>query len=211
MRILLSAAVLLLVMASATSPAGAEDFISALFGGLFRAVPAALPFADPGTDTSTDLGVGRSTGVRSGTAFCVRLCDGRYFPVPAGNTEGGTGMCNAMCPASSTALFYGADIEAAHSSSGTRYDELPNAFVYRDRLIDGCTCNGKSPFGLAAIDIKSDPTLRSGDVVATAEKLTVFSGRGNGRNTFTPIANAGGLRDAYQRRFATTGSSRLPD
>ena len=32
-----------------------------------------------------------------------------------------------------------------------------------------CTCNGKDAFGLAKIDVASDPTLKPGDIVATGD------------------------------------------
>ncbi len=33
-------------------------------------------------------------------------------------------------------------------------------------IVSGCTCNGKNPFGLAKVDIRDDPTIRKGDLVA---------------------------------------------
>ncbi len=54
---------------------------------------------------------------------------------------------------------------------GSRYSDLPNAFAYRQKMVGGCSCNGKTAFGLANIDVKTDPTLRQGDIVATAGGL----------------------------------------
>jgi hypothetical protein len=59
---------------------------------------------------------------------------------------------------------------------GTRYASLANAYVYRDRLIDGCTCNGESPAGTANIDYLNDATLRPGDIVMTETGAVVFRG-----------------------------------
>jgi hypothetical protein len=53
---------------------------------------------------------------------------------------------------------------------------MPNAFAYRDRLVDGCTCNGQSATGLAKIEVESDPTLRPGDIVTTKDGQSVFKG-----------------------------------
>jgi hypothetical protein len=98
------------------------------------------------------------------TAYCVRLCDGKYFPVqPAHAGE----LCNAFCPATATKVFSGSEMETARANDGSRYGDLENAFVYRDHFVDGCTCNGTDPAGLAKIDIKDDPTVKRGDMVAT--------------------------------------------
>ena len=53
---------------------------------------------------------------------------------------------------------------------------LRNLERFREELVESCTCNGKNPFGLAKIDIKKDPTLQAGDIVATADGLKVFNG-----------------------------------
>ena len=55
--------------------------------------------------------------------------------------------------------------------AATRYADLDNAFVYRQKLIPDCTCNGKDAFGLAKIDVASDPTLKPGDIVATGDNV----------------------------------------
>ena len=59
------------------------------------------------------------------------------------------------------------------AENGKPYSELPNAFRYRNEIVAGCTCNGKDAMGLAQVKIESDPTLRSGDIVAGANGLMV--------------------------------------
>jgi len=76
-------------------------------------------------------------------------------------------LCGSLCPASQTQVFYGSEIVRAVASNGTRYSALDNALVYRKRIVPGCTCNGKDPFGLARLDAATDPTLKSGDVVSS--------------------------------------------
>ena len=56
-------------------------------------------------------------------------------------------------------------------ANGARYADLDNAFVYRERILDNCTCNGRNSFGLAPIDAASDPTLRPGDIVASGDNV----------------------------------------
>lgn len=102
------------------------------------------------------------------TAYCVRLCDGHYFPVQPAHAGQ---LCSAFCPASKTKVFAGTDVAEARASDGARYADLENAFVYRDHLVDGCTCNGVDSAGLARIDVKNDPTAQRGDMVATANGL----------------------------------------
>ena len=58
---------------------------------------------------------------------------------------------------------------------GSRYADLDNAFVYRKKLVAGCTCNGRDPFGLARVDVNTDPTLRPGDIVATKTGLVAVT------------------------------------
>jgi hypothetical protein len=113
------------------------------------------------------------------STFCVRLCDGRYYPLsgPAlASSATAVKTCSAMCPASKTTTFRGGKIDDAAANSGDRYADLANAFVYRERIVPGCTCNGKTAFGLMPVDVAMDPTLRAGDIVATAGGLTVFKG-----------------------------------
>ena len=106
--------------------------------------------------------------ISTGSAiYCVRLCDGRFFPIQTHNTSTAGQLCNAMCPAAQTKIFSGSEIGRAVARDGTRYSSLENAFLFRTRLVSSCTCNGKSSLGVAAVDIKADPTLRAGDIVAT--------------------------------------------
>ena len=104
-------------------------------------------------------------------AYCVRLCDGRYFPIQRHANANPVQLCNAFCPAAKTQVFNGSQIDHAYASNGARYADLDNAFVYREKVVDNCTCNGKDSFGLARIDINADPTLRQGDIVATGDNV----------------------------------------
>jgi hypothetical protein len=111
------------------------------------------------------------------TAYCVRLCDGRFFPLsPTAANVTPVKLCSALCPASRTKVFEGTNIETAATTEGARYEALSTAYLFRKELVPSCTCNGKGPLGLAKIDIAADPTLQAGDIVATADGLKVFSG-----------------------------------
>ncbi len=112
----------------------------------------------------------------------MRTCDGFFFPV--GDTGGAQDAaaqqlaCNTMCPAAETKLFTappGSDgIEEAVSGK-VSYARMPNAFLYQTRLDKACTCNGRSPLGLAAFTVKADYTLDQGDVIMTKDGLKVLA------------------------------------
>ena len=178
----------------AAPAAHAEDFLSALFGAFGAHRPAArsmpLPFASEGeVGASPAESRPRTTG--GGQAYCVRTCDGRYFPISASDGQSRAASCNSFCPASETKVVYGSNIDNAATETGKPYSELPNAFRYRSELVAGCTCNGKDQIGLAPVKIENDPTLRKGDIVAGANGLMV-AGRGADRRgaalNFSPVS-----------------------
>ncbi|BAM92539.1 conserved exported hypothetical protein [Bradyrhizobium oligotrophicum S58] len=184
--------------------AGAQDFFSALFGAPQRQAPQPyirMPFADEAAPVQRSAP--RSQPVYSGgggTAWCVRTCDGRYFPLGATGDQSKEAACNSFCPASKTEVVYGSSIDGAETDGGKAYSALPNAFKYRTEIVDGCTCNGKDHFGLAKVSIDSDPTLRRGDVVASDEGLKVANRTGSGKRAelnFSPAPAA--LRAKYER------------
>ena len=194
----------------AAPTAQARDFISALFGAFSdnpslapsRPQPStALPFAGPG-----DLFGGPAEPARprvsygGGQAYCVRTCDGRYFPITAGDGQSRAASCNSFCPASDTRVVYGSSIDHAATENGKPYSELPNAFRYRTEMVAGCTCNGKDQLGLAPVKIEDDPTLRKGDIVAGANGLVVaarVSDRRGASLNFSPASAS--VRAKYQR------------
>jgi hypothetical protein len=120
-------------------------------------------------------------------SFCVRLCDGHHFPME--NMVKGTPAeaCRAICPYSKTKVFFGAEIGASMAQDGQHYVNLDTAFVYRKQLVANCTCNGRDAFGLAPLDVRTDPTLRVGDIVATKDGLASYTGRSGPSATFTPV------------------------
>ena len=189
-----------------TPAARAEDFLSALFGafvgGRSHAPSIPLPFANEGNFIAPDNDAPRPrAGYYGGAqAYCVRICDGRYFPISATDTQSRAASCNSFCPASETKVVYGSNIENAATENGKFYSELPNAFRYRNELVAGCTCNGKDQIGLAPVGIENDPTLRRGDIVAGADGLMV-TGRGADKRgaslNFSPASEK--LRSRYQR------------
>jgi hypothetical protein len=140
----------------------------------------------------------------SGPAFCVRSCDGRYFPLTLRGNATPVALCQAFCPATATKVFFGSTIDGASSSTGERYADSENAFAYRKALRDDCTCNGRDPAGLAPVDLTLDNSLRAGDVVATSDGLVAYTGVrvGNGQSAdFTPVASYPGLTADVRARL----------
>jgi hypothetical protein len=164
----------LVMLVSATmmwqpADASAQGLFDQLFGGFQRAVsqppPQPLAYANP-VDLVTKAPV-QQLSIGSSVSYCVRLCDGRFFPVPHLNAATPVQQCNALCPASPTKIYSGSNIGGAVAADGSRYAALKNAFVYRKRLVPACTCNGRDQIGLARVDIETDITLQTGDIVAT--------------------------------------------
>jgi hypothetical protein len=192
--------------ASLAAPAAqAEDFLSALFGAFgarrHEAPPMALPFASEGNPFAPQNdGRPRVAYSSGGQAYCVRTCDGRYFPISASDGQSRAASCNSFCPASETKVVYGGNIDNAATDAGKPYSELPNAFRYRNELVAGCTCNGKDQIGLAPVKIENDPTLRRGDIVARADGLMVAGRAADKRGAslnFSPVSAQ--VRSRFQR------------
>jgi hypothetical protein len=196
-------------VAIAPRMASAEGLFDFLFGGIQKqqqqkAPPQANFFADPFGLNQQPAPPPRPVAASgSGPAFCVRSCDGRYFPL---TTRGGATpaqMCQAFCPASATRVFFGSTIDGAASGNGERYADSENAFGYRKALRADCTCNGRDPAGLAPVDLTLDTSLRPGDVVATTTGLVAYSGVkvGAGQAEFTPVASYPGLTGDVRARL----------
>ena len=206
-RMMLVAAVVLAgPVALGPRVASAEGLFDFLFGGIAKqqqkATPQASFFADPlGLNPQAAPPPRVASG--SGPAFCVRSCDGKYFPLARGNTAP-VQMCQAFCPASATKVFFGSNIDGASSGNGERYADSENAFAFRKALRPDCTCNGRDPTGLAPVDLTLDTSLRPGDVIATTNGLVAYSGVKVGTSQtaeFTPVASYPGLTAEVRARL----------
>jgi hypothetical protein len=186
--------------------ASAESIFDFFFGGFQKQQQRqgqASFFADPFGLNQQPAPPPRAVASASGPAFCVRSCDGKYFPLARGNATP-LQMCQAFCPASVTKVFFGSSIDGAYASNGERYADSENAFAYRKALRADCTCNGRDPAGLAPIDLTLDTSLRPGDVVATTDGLVAYSGVRTGIGLtaeFTPVASYPGLTAETRARL----------
>lgn len=206
----MAVAIAVLAGSTAIAPrmASAEGLFDFFFGAALKKQQRQSPsqasfFADPFGLNQQSAPLTRPAVSGSGPAFCVRGCDGRYFPLARGNATP-VQMCQAFCPASPTKVFYGGTIDGARSSSGERYADSENAYGFRKTLRADCTCNGRGPAGLAPIDLTLDTSLRPGDVIATTNGLVAYSGVKVGINQtaeFTPVASYPGLTADVRARL----------
>ncbi|QQO15396.1 DUF2865 domain-containing protein [Bradyrhizobium diazoefficiens] len=212
---MLVASLLAAPMLAAPTPVSAEGLFDFLFGGLQQQRPQReapqqpSSYADPFTGqqnaaTPQYVPPTRSAAAGgSGPAFCVRSCDGKYFPLMRGLVSPAQ-MCQAFCPASATKVYFGSSIDGAYSQTGERYADSENAFAYRKALRSDCTCNGREPAGLAPVDLALDSSLKAGDVIATSDGLVAYTGIRVGNDQaadFTPVASYPGLTAQVRARL----------
>src|SRR5258706_6325361 len=182
---------------TSVATASAQNIFEALFGRLWNS--PATSYADP----NPPLRGREATRSEGGFVYCVRLCDGRYFPIQRHSGASSAQTCSSFCPASVTRIYNGNGIDHAVAPDGKRYSELATAFAYRKKIIPGCTCNGRDALGLGYKPVADDPTLRPGDIVATNTGLMAYSGGPNG-STFTPISTYAGLSADLRRHLTET-------
>ena len=206
-RVRLLSVVAALVCLGIAGTAQAQGLFDLLFGGLRRATPpAAHAYAAPGAgpgEAARERPAGASGPV---SADCVRTCDGGFFPVERSAGVTAAELCKSFCPAAPTKVYVGAGIANAAASDGARYSELPTAYRYREALVDGCSCKpealgpkalgpkalgpkalGPKALGVKRLEAGTDPTLRPGDLVATANGLVAYRGSRRGVAEFTPV------------------------
>jgi hypothetical protein len=165
LRRMLVAATIIGPVALAPEMSSAEGLLDFFFGGSPKQ-PHQTSFFTNLFNNNPQLPPPRPAVASSGPAFCVRSCDGKYFPLMRGAASPAQ-ICQAFCPASPTEVFFGSSIESAYAANGERYADSENAFAYRNALRADCTCNGQNPAGLAPVDLAMDGSLRPGDLLAT--------------------------------------------
>lgn len=170
----------------------------------------------------------------SGTyrTFCVRTCDGYYFPMSPGSSrddmERDEQNCQAACPGAETALYYhnddAEDAEAMISrATGKTYDKLKTAFVYRDASTlkaPQCTCTAQpGTLRLASTDPaptngKAKPLIPlpvgRPDPMADPETHANADG-GLTADSISALLSEGRELDIAQRQVRVVGPAFLPD
>jgi len=201
----------LLVLAPST--ASSQGIVESLFGIFQR--PAQSELAPPSvaytlpTPLPDPLSESRSIRDTSGpwVAYCVRLCDGYFFPLSRSFSMSPADQCRSFCPAAKTKVFGGNGINQSSAADGSRYANLDTALLYRTRTVNNCTCNGRDTFGVARLDLANDPTLRAGDIVAIDGGFAAYTGsKSTARQNagFTPIGQYSGVSNDTRRKLSET-------
>lgn len=218
-KIRLSAAAFGIAITFGSVPAAhAGNFFESLANALSgRSTAAPTPASAAPSDPNPWNFLDRPAAQSGKTSYCVRTCDGRFFPVPrsAGGAHMSTAqMCSAICPAAETRIYSGGAIERAVDDKGKSYSALNTAFLFRDKKVDGCTCTRNGAGGIAALDVKDDPTLRRGDIVVTREGPMVYTGvkKGGDRDSaFVAPENYKGLSQSMRHELANMQIAREPN
>jgi hypothetical protein len=117
----------------------------------------------------------------AGRPVCVRTCDGFFFPLA--NSPGGRDnqqeMCQALCPAAETEVFYMAgdgDIQNASRRGGGSYAGLANAGKYTRQFDASCSCKKRGQSWAQALTEAEDMLdRRRGDVIVTEARAAEMS------------------------------------
>lgn len=202
--------VVVLALVLSAGSASAQNIFDSLFGRFNRAPagPSTTAYADPFSAWNPFGSRPAETPAAEtgGVAYCVRLCDGRFFPIQRHGNQSPAQACSSFCPASQTRIYSGSSIDNSVGPDGRSYRELSTAFAYREKIVAGCTCNGKDAFGLVNTPVEDDPTLRPGDIVATNNGLMAYNGGTSARKAanFTPVASYSGLSGELRRKLSQT-------
>ncbi len=117
----------------------------------------------------------------AGRPVCVRTCDGFFFPLSnsPGGRESQNDMCQALCPAAETAVFYmsgDGDIESATGRNGQSYTSLANASRYTRGFDASCSCRKTGETWRAALrDAEDMLDRRRGDVIVSEKRAAELS------------------------------------
>lgn len=136
-----------------------------------RAQKATIPHAKPVASSA-----GAEADSMSGGAYCVRVCDGYYFPLIKSSQLSDQQSCDFACPSTRVQLYQGASIDQARNARGERYSALRVAFSFRDKLTTQCSCNDPAASRDYYLRLsRRDPTLRSGDIVVGEKGAFIYN------------------------------------
>ena len=129
------------------------------------AARARLRFArlvEPKASSASSSGESSFATTRS-DGFCVRTCDGYFFPLIKSEFVTRQQSCEYACPSAPMAVYEGSAIEQAQNHRGEKYKSLPTAFSFRDKVTQRCSCNRPERFPgvlYAHLSRRSDPARR---------------------------------------------------
>jgi len=200
-RSLLVLAVLVFAASVPAQESRAQNIFDFLFGGGEAAHPAPTApreqrrterrvsprKAPPRVRASLRVGDGGGGSFSPGGAgFCVRACDGYFFPAPRQSGGARQQSCEYACPSAAVEFYSGYAIEDARNAKGEKYSRLPTAFSFRDKRVAACTCNRPETSEAFFVRIsRTDPTLKEGDVLMQPDGALVYHDK-----DFTPVRRA---------------------
>ena len=97
--------------------AQAQGFFEALFGRRWSGPHA---YADPNSQAPE-----AARPEATGSVYCVRLCDGRLFPIQRHGGVSPAQACSSFCPASATKIYNGSSIDHAMAIDGSATPSSP--------------------------------------------------------------------------------------
>jgi hypothetical protein len=155
-----------------------------------------------------------------GRSYCVRECDGYFFPVglysSASDTASHQRACGRLCPGARTTLYVmrgGTDKmeDAVAARGGATYARLMAALQRKNEgKAEGekdkeCSCHAGQTNESSIEAIYLDPTLRRGDAVMTTHGVEIFHGASRypySKSDFRPLARSPDLDEPIRRRLA---------
>ena len=207
LRRMLVATAIIGPVALAPEMSSAEGLLDFFFGGSQKQQPQTSFFANI---FNTNLqpppparpAIESPVVATSGPSFCVRSCDGKYFPLMRGASSP-TQMCQAFCPASPTEVFFGSSIDDANAASG---DATP---IAKTPLPIGRRCAPTAPATAAIPPVWrhsiSRWTIRCARVTCSQPTTgsSPIPGRAGIDQTpgFTPVASFPGLTPQVRARL----------
>jgi hypothetical protein len=154
-------------------------------------------------------GAGLASDPRVG-GFCVRTCDGYFFPLIKATRATRQQSCELACPSAQMEVFDGASIDSARNRKGQRYSALPRAFAFRDKATGACQCNDpKSSQSYFERTARDDPTLQTGDILVETGGAFVYRG-----SALVPLGSASflspNLRSRLRAMLKSSPTARTP-
>ncbi|WP_036290612.1 DUF2865 domain-containing protein [Methylosinus sp. PW1] len=151
-----------------------------------------------------------------GRSYCVRECDGYFFPVglysSANDTASHQRACGRLCPGARTTLYVmrgGSDKmeDAVAARGGATYGRLMASLQRKNEGEKDmeCSCHAGQTNESSIEAIYLDPTLRRGDAVMTTHGVEIFHGGSRypySKNDFRPLARSPDLDEPIRRRLA---------
>ena len=193
-KFLLAASLILLPPHSAK----AEDLLDFLFGS--GATQKSAPPANRQMERIEGTGEeaeGPVEGNPSPSGYCVRICDGYFFPLIKSSRASKQESCEFACPSSAVEIYDGGSIQYARNHAGQRYSAQPFAFAFRTKTVANCSCNNPQSAQSDSVKLsRNDPTLASGDIVIEDNGAFVYDGAG-----FVPIERAKGVSNQTRQRI----------